>query len=195
MTTDQYLSLFFSLFDAGIPWTVIGIAVLMAIFASAWLYHRRRKRVLLPWIAACLFLMLYSTVLGRWEGSSADTWVNGFASSSGSNVHLMPFWSIGAIRDGYIETLYEKIYNVLFFVPYGVLLGAYPQPLPVGKSVRLRRVVLIGFLTSVTIELLQLITRTGTCETDDVICNTIGCGVGAVIGVGICRVIRIHRYF
>lgn len=121
----------------------------------------------------------------------------------------MPFWSIGQIREGYIETIYEKIYNVLFFIPYGVLWGAYPQPLPKeaysqplpeeaypqplpkGKGGWWRRVVLIGFLTSVTIELLQLITCTGTCETDDVICNTIGCGLGAMIGFGIVKLLQL----
>lgn len=159
---------------------VIGIAVLVAIFASAWLYHKRRMQVLLPWIIACLFLMLYSTVLGRDVRDAI-------------HLQLMPFWSIEAIREGRIEVLYEKIYNVIFFVPYGLLLGAYPHPLPKRRGVWLRRTVLIGFLTSVTIELLQFITRTGTCETDDVICNTLGCGIGALMGIGLCWMIGILR--
>lgn len=48
-----------------------------------------------------------------------------------------------------------------------------------------RASILIDFITSVTIELLQLITRTGACETDDVICNTVGCGIGAVMVYGL----------
>lgn len=51
--------------------------------------------------------------------------------------------------------------------------------------------VLIGCLTSVIIELLQFITRTGTCETDDVICNTVGCGIGAGMAVGVQKIYRI----
>lgn len=59
----------------------------------------------------------------------------------GISINLVPLWSIKAIREGYIETLYEKIYN----------------------------------------------TRTGTCEIDDVICNTVGCVVGAIIGITLWR--------
>lgn len=177
MPPEQYISLFFSLFHTGIPWAVIGITVLIAIFASACLYYKSCKHVLVPWIIAILFLMVYTAVLRR-------------TSQSEYSIHLLPFWSIQAIRDGYIETFYEKIYNVIFFIPYGFLLGAYPHPLPKGKGEQFCRVILIGFLTSVTIELLQLITRTGTCETDDVICNTVGCGIGAVFGVAICWSIR-----
>lgn len=177
MPTEQYLSLFFSLFDAGIPWAVIGITVLMVIFASAWLYHKGRKQVLLPWIVACLFLMLYATVIGR------------LGSSSGSSVHLMPFWSIQAIQEGYIETMYEKIYNVLFFVPYGCLLGFRSFSNRVLGFRGFKGAVLVGFLTSVGIEFLQLITRTGTCETDDVICNTLGIVVGTMVGTFVCWLI------
>lgn len=174
MPTEQYLSIFFSLFDTGIPWAVIGITVLMAIFASAWLYHKRRKRVLLPWIMAVLFLMLYTAVLRR-------------TSQPEYSIHLMPFWSIQAIQDGYIETLYEKIYNVLFFVPYGCLLGLKGSNSSSSSkgSKGMKGAVLIGFLTSVSIELLQLITRTGTCETDDVIFNTLGCTIGAIVVYGL----------
>lgn len=113
MDCNQYISLFFSQFHPGIPWTIIIITIVLAICSSAYLYYKRSKQVILPWIVACLFLMLYATVIGR------------LGSSSGSSVHLMPFWSIQAIQEGYIETMYEKIYNVLFFVPYGFLNGLW----------------------------------------------------------------------
>ena len=171
------MSLFFQLFDTGIPWQLFILTFLVAISASAWLYHKRRKQVLLPWIMAVLFLMLYTAILRR-------------TSQPEYSIHLMPFWSIQAIQEGYIETLYEKIYNVIFFVPYGVLLGAYPQPLAKRRGVWWRNAILIGCATSIGIELLQFITRTGTCETDDVICNTVGCGIGAVMGVGIIKVFK-----
>lgn len=61
---------------------------------------------------SCLFLMLYSTVLGR-------------SSTESVSLHLMPFWSMEAIQGGFVETVYEKIYNVIFFVLYGILLRLY----------------------------------------------------------------------
>lgn len=172
--TEQYLSLLFSQFDTGIPWAVIGITVLMASLGSCAIYYRHRRmtrRMVIPWIVACLFLMVYTAVLRR-------------TSQPEYSIHLMPFWSIQAIQKGYIETLYEKIYNVIFFVPFGFLLGAYLKKYPIRNSI------VIGCIISIGIELLQLITRTGTCETDDVICNTLGGGIGAVIGVSILEIYK-----
>lgn len=114
----------------------------------------------------------------------------------GISINLVPLWSIKAIRDGYIETLYEKIYNVLFFVPYGALIGLWFRTPSEGGTHEdraysfwnsLKKSTVIGFMTSACIEIIQLITRTGTCEIDDVICNTVGCVVGAIIGITLWR--------
>lgn len=67
MPTEQYISLFFSLFDTGIPWTIILITTLTATCASGYLYYKRRLHNILPWIAACLFWMLYTTVIRRFQ--------------------------------------------------------------------------------------------------------------------------------
>lgn len=141
------MELFFQLFDTGIPWKLFILTFLVAISASAWLFHKSRKQVLLPWIMAVLFLMLYTAVLRR-------------TSQPEYSIHLMPFWSIQALKDGYIETLYEKIYNVIFFVPYGVLNGlgfrvlseeSVHEGRAYGLWSSLKRTVLIGFVASVSI--------------------------------------------
>lgn len=93
---------------------------------------------------------------------------------------LVPFDSIRVIREGFIERLYEKIYNVIFFVPLGCLYALYFRRKVILSSLA------AGIATSVGIELLQLVTCTGTCETDDVICNAVGCLIGACVAVG-CR--------
>lgn len=157
------MGLFFRLFEPGIPWQLAVSVILIAFITSCIVRivcnDGSRKRILTVWIVACLFLMLYSTVLGRVPRESVS-------------IHLTPFWSLGAIKDGLIEVLYEKIYNVLFFIPYGILLGLY-------HTHNYAKAILFGLLTSIGIEFLQLITRTGMCETDDVICNTLGCAIGA----------------
>lgn len=187
MTFEQHCDHLIHHFNPSIPWSLFLGVCLLAIMSSIIVQKYRKKdgfRNVVPvWIIACVFMILYITVLGRFQWVRVVSEVSG--SSGGMQVHLMPFWSILAIQDGKIEFLYEKIYNVLFFVPYGMLLG-----LRFSNGLRgLKCSILIGFQTSVTIELLQFITRTGTCETDDVICNTVGCGIGAVIGVGICWMI------
>lgn len=165
------MDLFFRLFNPGISLRIFAIVMLATFVTTIVLYYKASRRstaILAVWIVACLFLMLYATVLGR-------------TPHEGFSVNLVPLWSIGAIRDGYVETIYEKIYNVIFFAPYGMLLGLYfgldsTWPKAVWRSLK------AGVVTSVAIELLQLITRTGTCETDDVICNALGCAAGCMLG-------------
>ncbi len=72
------------------------------------------------------------------------------------------FWELsrGAWRDISL--------NIFLFVPLGFLLGD-------------RKGILIGFLFSITIELVQFIFRLGFCEMDDVLNNTIGMEVGVLL--------------
>lgn len=60
--------------------------------------------------------------------------------------------------------------NILLFIPLGLLIGGWKG-------------VLIGFLLSCGIELFQYFGRLGYCELDDVLHNTIGAGIGALINV------------
>lgn len=60
--------------------------------------------------------------------------------------------------------------NILLFIPLGLLIGGWKG-------------VLIGFLLSCGIELVQYFGRIGYCELDDVLHNTIGAGIGAGINV------------
>lgn len=169
-------SSFLHLFQTAIPWPLAFVTILTACSMSVIVYLCCRKeawqrhKIIGIWIIAYTFLMLYSTVIGR-------------VSHESTSVFLMPFWSIGPIQDGSVATLYEKICNVLFFIPYGILVGLWYMAKGFRKS--LVKAMAVGCLTSVGIELLQLITRTGTCETDDVICNTFGCLLGALIAIGI----------
>lgn len=90
-----------------------------------------------------------------------------------------PFWSYAAIDDGRGDLLEENIMNFLVFVPVGVLLGCG------FRSITWRKVMLIGGCLSVSIEMLQLITKRGFSEFDDVMHNTVGCMIGYVICMAI----------
>ena len=192
------MNLFFRLLDIGVPLTVVVVTFLLTSFTHILIYIKFKRHTLSPWIAATLFLMIYSTVIGRMiRGVSVDT-----------DLQLMPFWSIEAIHNGHIATLYEKIYNVIFFVPYGALLGIRtiaisnrkshtPTRVNSSNDLRLSRpftgckgAIIIGCLTSIAIELIQLVTQTGTCETDDVICNTLGCTIGIYLIVILLQSLR-----
>lgn len=91
-----------------------------------------------------------------------------------------PFWSYSAIHDGREDLLEENIMNILVFVPVGVMLGCGY------RSMTWWKVMLIGGCLSVGIETLQLITKRGFSEFDDVMHNTVGC----LVGYGIYLLVR-----
>ena len=163
------MELFFSLFKLEIPCWILCTTIIIATFSTYIVVKCRKKSlILLPWVLSCLYLMLYITVFSRSSGTDYS-------------YHLHPFWSYSQIKDGYVETIYENIYNVLFFIPYGILLSIQLRTLSLAK------IVAIGCMTSVFIEILQLVSRTGCCETDDVIHNTLGFFIGAtIVKVGSC---------
>ena len=108
-------------------------------------------------LAAYLFFILTETVLIRKTGAL--------------RYELVPFWSWKR------PDLRAQIYvNILLFVPVGFLLGLKTGwksiPLAAGMSA--------------AIELIQLATRRGLFEFDDIIHNTLG----AVIGFGLWRLLK-----
>lgn len=162
------MELFFQLFSTGIPNIVliysIGLGAILTAASLVWKKRDCRNYIVATWAIIYLFLILYTTVFRREAGSEYQ-------------INLIPFWSIGAIKEGYIETFYEKIYNILLFVPLGAIVSCYRFKVSIFKQ--FIYVALFGACSSIIIEFIQLITKTGMCETDDVICNTIGTMIGA----------------
>ncbi len=101
-----------------------------------------------------IFLVLATTVLSR--NASPDP-----------HYELQPFWSY-AYGD---EMKWEIIANVIMFIPIGIALG---------KELGWKGIFPAAF-SSLTIELLQLITRRGLFEFDDVIHNTLGAVIGTAL--------------
>lgn len=129
-------------------------------FAGVLIFARRLelvRRIALSILIPYLFLTFVATVISR--SPSAET-----------QIMLEPFRTY---RQYYTDdfTWFEIRANVLMFVPIGFLL-----PPVIKKPVWLPPIIGIGI--SVIIELIQLITHRGMCETDDVISNTIGFLIG-----------------
>lgn len=66
------------------------------------------------------------------------------------------------------------VLNIMLFIPFGYLL-----PQIWYKADRLWKVALTGFLVSLFIEILQLVTRLGYADVDDLINNTLGAAIGS----------------
>lgn len=119
-------------------------------------------------LAGYVFVVLCTTVFFR--GHVLD-----------AGLELMPFWSYLAYIKGEDNTLLiENIMNVIVFIPIGLML-AYVLP---KKSIW--KAALFACILSISIEVMQLVTKNGFCEIDDVIHNTLGC----VIGYGLYLIAR-----
>ena len=65
-----------------------------------------------------------------------------------------------------------NILNMALFIPVGLLVGCGL------RNMTWRRVLTIGVVLSVSLELLQLVCKKGLCEFDDVVHNVVGCMIG-----------------
>ena len=129
---------------------------MVSVAVAVWFIDGRRISPR-PLLAAYILFILMETVLGRESGVG--------------RVELVPFWSYS-----HPELRMEIVLNYILFMPLGVLLY-----LCFGEKLGLR-VVIAGFLLSALIELIQLTFKIGVFEFDDMIGNTIGCLIGAVVG-------------
>ena len=160
-------------FDYGVPLYVILVLLVIVIGVVVALYVRRKDRYsfirksLLTIFWGYLFFVLCVTLLFR-------------ECSENMQYQFFPFWSYDEL---YNKIIAQLILNVIMFVPIGFLLGALMN------GIRWIRVIEMGFLLSVMIEILQLLTRRGVCNIDDVIHNTIGCAIGYGI-FRLCNIIQ-----
>ena len=97
-------------------------------------------------------------------------------------IEWVPFWSyyqVFTVDDSPLA--WQMVYNVLVFIPMGILL-----PVNFPKVSKLRDVVICSVGLSLIIEVVQLVSKLGLFEFDDLFHNTLG----AMIGYGVWRVWR-----
>ncbi|MCT4594783.1 MAG: VanZ family protein [Anaeromicrobium sp.] len=75
--------------------------------------------------------------------------------------------------------------NVMAFMPLGFFV-----PIVYGRIKKSKYIIYIGFLMSLFIEVLQIITRLGTFDVDDIILNTMGTLIGYVVYKGVGKFLK-----
>ena len=152
-------------FDPNIPmeYIIISFSVLCVVMAIGFIVYRGQRMTKFVMGALAIeyyFLVLCSTVICR-------------TSPVSKRVELMPFYNYSDIWNGvdFKRTVMEILLNIALFVPIGFLLGGI-------MSKGFLKVLFTGCLLSILIELLQLASGMGLCETNDVIHNTIGSMLG-----------------
>lgn len=79
---------------------------------------------------------------------------------------------------GCFNVMLNLVGNVICFVPYGFVL-----PIMSNKHRGLFKITALTFLTSLLIELIQLMSKVGSCDIDDILLNTLGGFLGYVFFV------------
>lgn len=70
---------------------------------------------------------------------------------------------------GLFNVILNLIGNVICFVPFGFVL-----PIMSSRQRGLIKITFLSFLASLLIELIQLVSKVGSCDVDDIILNTLG---------------------
>lgn len=115
-----------------------------------------------------LAVLLVITLFSRESGSG-----NGF------DMVLFSTWGINARNNAYL------VENILLFIPYGIVCPWY------FKNCRgLIKTAALGLVTSAGIECLQLMTRRGVFQIDDILTNLLGSMIGYLIFGCMTRILR-----
>lgn len=136
--------------------------------------HKKKIRFLcwvLFWlyIFALVYFLFFAEMLGRTE-VSRDYHYNLVLFRE-----IRRFW-VYRSQLGFLATVLNLAGNILIFVPFGFLV-----PTIVRKLRGFFRVVLLGFELSLIVECVQLVTKTGCYDVDDMFLNTVGTMIGFLI--------------
>lgn len=101
-------------------------------------------------------------------------------SRQGADFTIFGTWGVTSQEHAFV------IENILLFIPFGILF-----PAVVNKKAG-KYTVLLGFVISITIELIQLVTERGYCQLDDVVMNTVGTLIGYVLWSCLWRLIHLR---
>lgn len=138
------------------------IGAILLLWLKGWRKGLRYCAFLL--LAEWIFLVLGSCVIFRVSGEECHI----------SLIPLISYFDYGE-NSYFMENAALNILNVALFIPVGLLSG-YGF-----RKITWQRVLCIGALLSIIVEILQLILRRGLCEMDDVIHNI----VGGMVGYGV----------
>lgn len=125
------------------------------------------------YLIVMVYFLFFSEQMGR---IPSDTY----------HYNLKPFAEIerylgNTSRIGYFNVILNLAGNVICFMPLGFVL-----PIITNRNWGIFRITLMTFLASLFVEGLQLVSKLGSCDVDDMILNTLG-GILGYILFAICR--------
>lgn len=105
------------------------------------------------------------------------------------DLELIPFYTLTTIpyNDEAIRTM---VMNIILFLPFGLTIPYVLEGRIKNNHYKWLIGVLVGFVLSVVVESLQYYFGLGRAETDDVICNTLGCGFGMLADILVNEIVK-----
>ena len=178
----DFLHLIISLLQRGVGFAVAAVALCCAVFLVVYVLFRILTRGArpFPWrssvsallLVGYLAVLLYATLFRYTSGGWSE-----------ANFHLFRAWR-EAWNSFSLQLWLNVLLNIALFVPLGVLL-----PL-LGRPFRRWYIALpAGFMVSLAIEAIQYLAGRGMFDVDDLVCNTLGCGLGYCIVMILWRVL------
>ena len=109
--------------------------------------------------------------------------------NTSGGLNIVPFTEIFRYKIGSTLFMYNVVGNILIFVPFGYFVSEYV------KATKVSHILLIGFITSLTVELVQLqIGRS--LDIDDVILNVLGSILGFFLFISLTAIKKhLPRFF
>ena len=124
--------------------------------------------------------LLFVCVVVKFKGSfyELSDRINSYSMQGSINYNLIPFRSMSVQLRRITQwwALKNLLGNIVTFVPFGFLL-----PITYKKFNSAIRVLSIGFVSIVLIEIFQFFTKIGSFDVDDIILNMIGIACGYLI--------------
>lgn len=155
----------------------IGIALVFII--GSLILLKRNKRYAVPIAGFYLLAVIYLAFLVREPMPLYHYSLNPFAAArkgiefgGGIITGLMS----GDVKITSWASLEGIVLNILLFIPFGFLI-----PIIWKKRWNLWKIMLLGLAVSFCVEIVQLITRLGFADVDDLMNNTVGSGLGYLL--------------
>ncbi|MEG1312005.1 MAG: VanZ family protein [Romboutsia sp.] len=145
---------------------IVGLIIYSIILGILWITKKRRIFKIRQNISEAM-LVIYIITIFKITGIVGIKFYFFDVMNGMYNINLIPF------KDASIIMI---VLNFLLFLPYGVLLPCVFKKLRINP----KKVLLIGFITSFSIELLQLFGGRFT-EIDDILANSLGTVAGFII--------------
>lgn len=139
---------------------------------------RKKKVIAVIWWVYIVLLLVVVVIKFRGSFGELRDKINSYSMDSSVNYNLIPFRSIGSqilyISQGW--ALKNILGNLVAFIPFGFLL-----PITYKKVNTYIKVYIVGVLSIVSMESLQLITKLGSFDVDDIILNMVGLSIGYLV--------------